>query len=112
MADCVFCRIIEGRSKADIVYEDDDIIVIRDLFPQAPVHLLAITREHIPSADKVENFDIWAKLMNGVTIIARNLELHKQGYRLVVNCGRQACQSVDHLHVHILAGRQFRWPPG
>jgi len=112
MAECVFCKIIEGSRKADIVYEDEDIIIIRDLFPQAPVHLLAIPREHVSTPHEVDDFDIWAKLMNGVKIIARSLELDREGYRLVVNAGRQACQSVDHLHVHILSGRRFGWPPG
>lgn len=112
MAECVFCRIINGEVDSDSVYEDDSVVIIRDLFPQAPVHLLAIPREHIPSASHVENPIVWANLMNSVKIVARNLGLDEAGYRLVVNCGHQAGQSVSHLHVHILSGRKFSWPPG
>ncbi|SRR6056297_510600 len=112
MSDCVFCRIVNGEVDSEIVYEDTDIVIIKDLFPQAPVHLLAIPRKHIVSAQQVEDPVIWAKLMNGVKIVARNLGLDEDGYRMVVNCGHKACQSVDHLHVHVLSGRKFRWPPG
>jgi len=112
MAGCVFCKIINGEVESDILYEDDHVVVIRDLFPQAPVHLLAIPREHIPSASHVEDPLVWANLMNSVKIVARNLGLNEDGYRIVVNCGHQAGQSVGHLHVHVLSGRKFRWPPG
>lgn len=109
---CVFCEIIRGNRKADLVYEDQDTIAIRDISPQAPTHLLIIPKEHIPSASEVNDPRIWAKLMNNATIVARNLGLDKGGYRLVINCGSMACQTVPHLHVHLLAGRQFHWPPG
>lgn len=109
---CIFCEIIKGDQKADIVFEDEDILVIRDISPQAPIHLLVIPKEHIPSASQVDDPYIWAKLMNNATIVARNLGLDEDGYRLVVNCGSMACQTVPHLHIHLLAGRQFHWPPG
>lgn len=112
LGNCIFCEIINGNIKAEMVYEDDEIVVIRDINPQAPVHLLVIPREHIPSADHINDPHIWAKLMNNATMVARNLGLDKGGYRLVINCGTMACQTVPHLHIHLLAGRQFHWPPG
>jgi histidine triad (HIT) family protein len=109
---CIFCEIVKGNLKSDKVYEDQDVIVIRDISPQAPTHLLVIPKVHIPSAAEVGDPDIWAKLMNNATIVARKLGLDKGGYRLVINCGSMACQTVPHLHMHLLAGRQFHWPPG
>lgn len=109
---CVFCRILSGELPADIVDADDDGIVIRDIHPQAPTHLLVIPREHIPSADHVAEPQTWAKLLHKATTVARMLGLEKDGYRLVVNCGGKAGQTVPHLHVHLLSGRLLGWPPG
>jgi histidine triad (HIT) family protein len=109
---CIFCEIVKGSLESEKVYEDNDVVVIRDIHPQAPIHLLVIPKVHVPSAAEVDDPDIWAKLMNNATIVARKLGLEKDGYRLVINCGSMACQTVPHLHVHLLAGRQFHWPPG
>ena len=110
--NCVFCRIAEGREKADIVFSDRDVIVIRDIHPKAPVHLLVIPREHLESSDSVEDLSLWSSLMGTAARVARDMGLCADGYRLVVNCGAGAGQTVFHLHVHLLAGRLFGWPPG
>jgi len=111
-ADCVFCRIVAGEIPAEIIDVDDDTVVIRDINPQAPTHLLVIPKEHIPSADKVEEPKVWAEIFDKATKVARKLGLEKEGYRLVVNCGWKAGQTVFHLHVHLLSGRLLGWPPG
>lgn len=110
--DCPFCKIASGREKADIVFSDDDVMVIRDIHPRAPVHLLVMPRQHVESADDVEDPSIWSAVMDAATRVARELGLRAGGYRLVVNCGAGAGQTVNHLHVHLLAGRVFGWPPG
>jgi histidine triad (HIT) family protein len=109
---CVFCRILKGEIPADFVDADDETIVIRDIHPQAPTHLLVIPREHIPSAADVNEPQVWAKLLDKATKVAHTLGLETAGYRLVVNCGDRAGQTVPHLHVHLLSGRLLGWPPG
>ncbi len=110
--ECPFCRIVQGRGKADIVYSDNDVVVIRDIHPKAPVHLLVIPKRHVGSADDIEDPSIWSTVMDAAVKVARELDLREGGYRLVVNCGADAGQTVNHLHVHLLAGRVFGWPPG
>ncbi|HOG14078.1 MAG TPA: histidine triad nucleotide-binding protein [Synergistales bacterium] len=110
--ECPFCRIVQGRGKADIVYSDKDVVVIRDIHPKAPVHLLVIPKRHVGSADDIEDPSIWSTVMDAAVKVARELDLREGGYRLVVNCGADAGQTVNHLHVHLLAGRVFGWPPG
>ena len=110
--ECPFCRIVQGRGKADIVYSDNDVVVIRDIHPKAPVHLLVIPKRHVGSADDIEDPSIWSTVMDAAVKVARELDLREGGYRLVVNCGAGAGQTVNHLHVHLLAGRVFGWPPG
>lgn len=109
---CLFCEISAGRIPADIVYGDDDVFVIRDIAPQAPVHLLVIPREHVESAAHVRKPEVWSKVMDCAVQTACRMEIDPGGYRLVVNCGAQAGQTIPHLHIHLLAGRSFRWPPG
>ena len=110
--DCVFCRILNGELPAHFVYKDEKVAVIWDINPQAPTHLLVIPREHISSADQVEDPSLWSVLMGTATKVARDLGLVEDGYRVVVNCGDRAGQTVHHLHVHLLSGRFFQWPPG
>jgi histidine triad (HIT) family protein len=110
--NCIFCRIAKGLEKADVVYSDEDVIVIRDIHPIAPVHLLVIPRIHVESADKVADPSVWSSVMGAAVRVARDMGLGPDGYRLVVNCGAGAGQTVFHLHVHLLAGRSFGWPPG
>ncbi len=111
-ANCVFCEIAKGLRKAAILYEDDEIVAFRDLLPQAPVHVLIIPRIHVPTVSALEDLALWGKMMGVARQLVKELGQEEEGYRLVVNSGPQAGQTIPHLHLHLLAGRQFRWPPG
>jgi histidine triad (HIT) family protein len=113
MAETIFGRIIRGEVPATIVHDDDRCLAFHDVAPQAPVHVLVIPKRPIASLAEVEagDADLLGHLVVVATSLARSLGL-ADGYRLVVNCGRDGGQSVDHLHVHLLGGRQLGWPPG
>lgn len=113
MADTIFGRIIRGEVPARIVHDDDRCLAFHDVAPQAPVHVLVIPKRPIASlADAApSDADLLGHLVIVATQLARSLGL-ADGYRLVVNCGRDGGQSVDHLHVHLLGGRPLGWPPG
>jgi histidine triad (HIT) family protein len=109
----IFKRIIDGEIPADIVYQDDRCLAFRDVAPQAPTHILVIPKREIAALSDLTDDD--APLAGHLLLVARRLakELHLTGgYRVVINCGPDAGQSVDHLHLHLLAGRQMKWPPG
>jgi histidine triad (HIT) family protein len=109
----IFKRIIERQIPADIVHEDDISLAFRDIHPQAPTHIVIIPKKEIPSLAHLSDADdqIVGHLFVVARKIAEQLKL-TNGYRTVINCGRDAGQSVDHLHVHLLAGRALAWPPG
>ena len=113
---CLFCRIVEREVPAKIAYEDDEILAFHDVAPQAPVHVLVIPRQHVATISDVPAdgpAPSMAHLFAGVARTAHALGLSSAGgYRVVVNCGERAGQSVWHVHVHLLAGRSFAWPPG
>ncbi|MDR1628349.1 MAG: histidine triad nucleotide-binding protein [Oscillospiraceae bacterium] len=111
--DCIFCKIACGEIKADIEYQDDKIVIFHDLNPQAPVHLLAIPKDHIQSLDHINesNCNAVSHIFKHLPKIAKKFGI-ENGYRLVSNCGEKAGQTVNHLHFHILGGRDMRWPPG
>jgi len=113
MAETIFSKIIDRKIPARIEYEDDRCLAFHDVAPQAPTHVLVIPKKPIPSLADLEPADeaLVGHLVMVATQLAANLGLG-DGYRLVVNCGRDGGQSVDHLHVHLLGGRQLRWPPG
>ncbi len=114
MADCLFCKIINREIESDIVYEDDHILVFKDINPAAPVHLLAVPKKHVSSImeiNKLKNSEI-NKIMETIKKIAGDFGLDKKGFRVVINTGPDGGQSVDHLHFHILGRRRFEWPPG
>jgi histidine triad (HIT) family protein len=113
MADTIFGRIIRGEVPARIIHDDDRCLAFHDVAPQAPVHVLVIPKQPIASLAEVTeaDTDLLGHLMVVATRLARGLGL-ADGYRLVVNCGRDGGQSVDHLHVHLLGGRPLGWPPG
>ena len=113
MADTIFGRIIRKEIPARIEHEDDLCLAFHDVAPQAPVHVLVIPKKPIPSLAEAEAGDkaLLGHLVMVATHLARTLEL-TDGYRLVINCGRNGGQSVDHLHVHLLGGRALGWPPG
>jgi len=111
MSDCIFCQIAQHQKKADIIYEDDDVVAFRDIHPQAPIHILLIPKEHIPTIEEAAP-EILGKLISKATELAKKEGISEKGYRTVINCRDQAGQSVYHLHVHLLGGRWFHWPPG
>ena len=113
MSSCLFCQIAAGERPATIVYRDDDVIAIRDIRPQAPTHILIIPTKHIVSVAEAaaEDEGLIGRLITTAQSIAQQENLSK-GYRLVINTGLQAGQSVFHLHVHLLGGRAMHWPPG
>ena len=112
MAETLFQKIIARQIPANIAYEDDDYIVIHDISPQAPVHVLVIPKRVIPTLNDVEPGD--RELVGGMFRVASRVmrDLGHNDYRTVFNCGPGAQQSVFHLHLHVLAGREFSWPPG
>ena len=116
MSSCLFCRIVSGEIPGKIAYTDDDVVAFHDIAPQAPVHVLVVPRQHVRTfADMTPDGPApsVAALMAGVRRAAEHLELgESDGYRVVVNCGERASQSVFHVHAHVLAGRPFNWPPG
>lgn len=105
MNDCIFCKIISGEIPSKKAHEDDTMLAFYDINPQAPVHILVIPKEHIPSVDGInsENSDIVAKIFEKIPEIAKEAGI-TNGYRLISNCGDDACQTVKHLHFHILGG--------
>lgn len=111
---CLFCRIIERQAPAKIVYEDERLVAIEDAHPQAPTHLLVLPRKHLPSLKEASAADepLLGHLLAVAAHLARERQLEARGYRIVINTGSFAGQSVFHLHVHVLGGRLFRWPPG
>ena len=113
-ATCLFCRIASRVAPADIVAEADGLLAFTDSNPQAPTHLLIIPTEHIPTlADASESHTLLlGRAVHFANRLARERRLTEQGYRLVVNCGAAAGQSVWHLHWHLLGGRPMTWPPG
>lgn len=108
MMDCLFCKIIKGDIPSSKVYENEYVYAFRDINPQAPVHILVVPKEHISSVDEItaENSAIVAKIFEAIPEIAKNENL-AGGYRVITNCGADACQSVKHLHFHILGGAQL-----
>ena len=106
--DCIFCAIIKGDIPSKKVYEDEFCFAFLDINPQAPVHCLVVPKEHIPSADAVtsENSAVVAKIFEAIPVIAKDLKL-ENGYRIVSNIGEDGCQSVKHLHFHILGGKKL-----
>jgi histidine triad (HIT) family protein len=114
MSDCLFCGIIEGNIKGEIVYRDDAVVAFKDVRPQAPVHILIVPRKHIASVSALTAGD--TAVVGEIFVVAAKLAgdfgIATGGYRVVVNCGADAGQSVWHLHYHLLGGRSFRWPPG
>ena len=113
--DCLFCRILAGTAAADVVFQDNRCLFIRDIDPQAPTHLLIIPREHTESLDEATQKDeaLLGHLLRMSARVANEHGLSESGgYRTVINTGRGAGQSVSHLHLHVLGGREMTWPPG
>ncbi len=113
MSDCIFCKIASHEIPSEIVYEDEKICVYKDLSPQAPVHVLMIPKKHIESLDDVteEDQELLGYMLYKVHDIVKLMGI-ENGYRVVSNNGEDAFQTVKHMHLHILGGRKFGWPPG
>lgn len=114
MADCLFCRIVAGEIPAAIVQEDAETVAFRDINAQAPTHVLVIPRRHVPAFSALTAADgaLLGAMAEAVNAVARAEGLADSGYRVVCNDGRDAGQTVDHLHWHVLGGRGLGWPPG
>jgi histidine triad (HIT) family protein len=114
MEDCLFCKIVNKQIASEIVYENDYVVVFKDINPKAPVHLLAVPKKHVRSIVEIEKLSLeeLSGLLSSISKIAVELDLDKEGFRVVTNTGASAGQSVDHLHFHILGNRKFDWPPG
>ncbi len=113
MADCIFCKIVQGEVPAKKVYEDEEILAFHDINPQAPVHILIIPKKHIEKIEDINESD--APLIGKLFVVAKKLAKEfnlEDGYRLVINNGKKAGQAVFHIHLHLLGGRIFSWPPG
>jgi histidine triad (HIT) family protein len=114
MSDCLFCRMVAGDIKPDVVYEDDAVLAFRDLNPQAPTHVLVIPKQHIATTNDLDEASagVVGKLYLAAKQIAGDEGIAGPGYRMVMNCNPGAGQSVYHLHLHLLGGRPMHWPPG
>lgn len=114
MTDCLFCKMAAGEIKPNTVYEDEDVLAFRDINPQAPTHVLVIPKTHISTINDLdaEHAALVGKLFLAAQKIAQADGIAERGYRTVMNCNREAGQSVFHIHLHVLGGRGMHWPPG
>ena len=114
MSQCLFCRIAAGEIPANILYSDEDVLAFRDINPQAPLHALVIPRKHIATINDLQADDaaLVGKLFLAAKQVAKEAGHAEDGYRVVMNCGLDAGQTVFHIHLHVLAGRALSWPPG
>lgn len=114
MSDCLFCGIIEGEVKANIIYQDNSVVAFKDVNPKAPVHFLIVPRKHIATLIDVQREDktLIGDIFLAANQLARDHGISQDGFRVVVNCGPGAGQTVFHLHFHLMGGRSLTWPPG
>ena len=112
MKNCIFCLIIKGDIPAEKLYEDDNMLAFKDVNAQAPEHFLVIPKEHISTPNDATDETLLGKLNTTAVMIAKERGFAESGYRLVMNCNGDGCQSVFHIHLHCLGGRQLSWPPG
>ena len=114
MEDCLFCKIIKGEVQSKIIYEDDQLVAIEDINPQAPVHILLIPKKHIKTSVDLndEDKDLVGCIFLAANKIARERGIADSGFRVIVNCNRDSGQVVFHIHFHLIGGRQMGWPPG
>jgi histidine triad (HIT) family protein len=112
--DCLFCKIINGEIPAKLIYRDDSVVVFDDIHPQAPFHKLIVPIKHIDTLNALhaEDNELIGHMMQTAKMLAKNLNIDAEGYRVVMNCNAGAGQTVFHIHLHLLGGRQMVWPPG
>lgn len=114
MADCIFCKIIKKEIPSQIIYENDAVLIFKDINPVAPIHWLAIPKQHIDNVcdPRLIDGDLLQSIFSSIQHVAKVEGLTENGFRTVVNYGRDAGEAVPHLHFHLLAGRKLNWPPG
>jgi len=112
MTDCLFCKMVAGDIKPDIIYQDDQVLAFRDISPQAPVHILVIPKQHVTTLNDLDDATLAGHILLTAIQIAQQQGFAEAGYRTVFNCNQDGGQAVYHLHLHLLAGRQMHWPPG
>ncbi|OGC35446.1 histidine triad nucleotide-binding protein [candidate division WOR-1 bacterium RIFOXYB2_FULL_48_7] len=112
MSECIFCRIINKQLPAKLLYEDDQILAFQDINPQAPTHIIVIPKIHAANLSELKDFSIISQAYHVVMQLAESVGIERSGFRVVLNQGRDAGQAVEHLHFHLLGGREFIWPPG
>ena len=114
MENCIFCKIISGDIPSKKIYEDDKVYAFYDINPEAPTHFLVIPKEHIESANALndENINIISHVFKIINKLVVDLGISEKGYRVVNNCGEDGGQTVKHIHFHVLGGRSLQWPPG
>ena len=114
MTDCLFCKMVAGEIKPDVVYEDDEVLAFRDVNPQAPTHVLVIPKAHVATTNDLDadNAHLIGKLYLAAKQVAADEDIAGPGYRTVINCNPASGQSVYHIHLHLLGGRPMNWPPG
>ena len=114
MADCIFCKIVKKEIPSQIAHEDPDLLAFHDINPQAPTHLILIPKTHVDRVYDLtpQTAPLVGKLVLAANRLAKQLGFSDAGYRLVINCNRDGGQTVFHLHLHLLGGRPFHWPPG
>ncbi len=111
---CLFCRIIAGEVPGTFLYQDDRLVVLQDVNPQAPLHALVIPRRHIATLNDLgpEDDGLVGEMVRRAAIVAREQGVAESGFRAVLNCNREAGQTVFHIHLHLIGGRPMAWPPG
>lgn len=111
MKDCIFCQIVNKKIPSGIVYEDEQFLSFKDIEPKAPIHLLIVPRKHIPSVNHLikKDRELIGKLFLVAQKLARELKIDKTGYRLVFNVGKNAGQTIEHLHLHLMGGKKLPW---
>lgn len=114
MDNCIFCKIIKGEIPSKKVYEDENVYAFYDINPEAPIHFLVVPKSHIESANEIDesNSKIISHIFIAINKIVRELKIDSTGYRIVNNCGDDGGQTVQHIHFHVLGGRNLKWPPG
>jgi histidine triad (HIT) family protein len=112
MADCLFCKMVAGDIKPDVVFEDDNVLAFRDISPQAPIHILIVPKRHLATLNDLDDDQLAGQLLLTAVKLAQQEGLAEDGYRTVFNCNKHGGQAVYHLHLHLLGGRQMSWPPG
>jgi histidine triad (HIT) family protein len=114
MSDCLFCKIVKGDVPGAIVHQDDDLVAFKDINPQAPMHVLIVPRRHVATLNDLAPADdaLVGSMARLAAKLARDKGYDERGYRTVFNCNADAGQTVFHIHMHVLAGRGFAWPPG